>query len=191
MAYLSIWAAYQAQINPGVICIIWLINPIIMAIGDLLIFGQKLKMYHIIGILSIVACGVFISLSKNADLALLADEPILPVWAAVLIAALTGTIFNCHQLFLKHLCQPRIGFNAETLTFTSYLTSSILVSICSIPYFLQNEVQTELFYYGIGTVITSMGTIFMSKGIVLGPGGPSVALSSLDGAIYSVIYAVL
>ena len=119
------------------------------------------------------------------------DEAILPVWVAVLIAAFTGSFFTCHQLLVKHLCQPRIGFNVETLTFSSYMTSSVLVSICSIPWFMQNEAQTELFYYGLGTIVTSIGTICMSLGINKGPGGPAIALSSLDGPIYSIIYAFI
>ena len=69
LAYLSVWAAYQSKTNPGIICVIWLINPIMMSIGDLILFGQKLKLYHIIGIISIVVCGSIISLSKNVETA--------------------------------------------------------------------------------------------------------------------------
>ena len=76
-----------------------------MAIGDLLVFGQKLKIHHIIGIISVVVCGSLISLSQNkGDQISYLDEAILPVWVAVLISALAGCFFTVHSLFMKHLC---------------------------------------------------------------------------------------
>ena len=195
LAYVSLWVAYLAQVNPGIICVLWLTNPITMAIADLYIYGQRSKLYHIIGILSIVVCGSLISFAKNQNEAeILGDEPALPVWAAVLVGALTGCFYTVHQLFTKHLCQPRIGFNAELLTFASYFQSSIIVSLVSIPWFQNNGVKVELFYYGLGIIVVSIGSVCMSLGIAgpnKGPAGPAMALASLDGAIYAVIYAML
>ena len=73
----------------------------------------------------------------------------------------------------------------------SYLTSSVVVSICSIPWFMQNEAQADLFLCGLSTIIISIATVLMSLAILHGPGGPAIALSSLDGAIYALIYAFM
>lgn len=49
--------------NPGVINTLSSLDPLFMAIIDFILFGQKLKYYHIIGVAAIVACSVIISLS--------------------------------------------------------------------------------------------------------------------------------
>ena len=58
------WFAGLARINVGVITTIWAVNPLFMAIIDSIIFKQKLLYYHYIGMFSIVACTLIISVSR-------------------------------------------------------------------------------------------------------------------------------
>ena len=71
ITFASIHFAVKAQINPGVVSTIWSIDPIIMAVADYVWFGQKLQYYHHVGIVSIVACSIVLSLSDFID----ADSP--------------------------------------------------------------------------------------------------------------------
>ena len=42
MIFLTLWFSNLAQVNVGVICIIWSLTPLLVAIADYLIFKQKL-----------------------------------------------------------------------------------------------------------------------------------------------------
>ena len=63
LVYLTIYFATAANINVGVITTIWSIDPVNMAVIDYWLFGQKLQYYHVVGVLSIVACSALVSLS--------------------------------------------------------------------------------------------------------------------------------
>jgi len=73
LAFLTIFFASKADINVGLITTIWSVNPLFMAIMDSIFFSQKLQYFHVIGMISIVACTVVLSLSgvifpKDADI---------------------------------------------------------------------------------------------------------------------------
>ena len=42
MAYLTIWAAEQAQMNVGVVTCIWTVDPIVTTVYDFVVYGQRL-----------------------------------------------------------------------------------------------------------------------------------------------------
>lgn len=105
----------RANINVGVITIIWSIDPIFMAIVDKILFGQKLMYNHIIGILSMLACCIAISLSdyfdgnSSKDLDLIKSSP---TWVAVLFGVITPIGFTAFQAHIKHLTNKRINFTS-------------------------------------------------------------------------------
>ena len=47
----------------GLITTIWSVNPLFLAIMDAIVFSQKLKYFHVIGMISIVICTVVLSIS--------------------------------------------------------------------------------------------------------------------------------
>ena len=62
MAFMTMWFADLAQINVGVITVIWSINPLYMAAVDYFLFKIKLKYFHFIGTIMIVGCTVLLAL---------------------------------------------------------------------------------------------------------------------------------
>ena len=62
MAFLTMWFSALAQINVGLITVIWSLNPLYMAACDYFLFNEKLKYFHIIGTVLIVACTILLSL---------------------------------------------------------------------------------------------------------------------------------
>ena len=58
------WLADLAQVNVGVITVIWCVHPLFIAIADYFIFGTKLKYFHIIGMTLIVTGTILITLQK-------------------------------------------------------------------------------------------------------------------------------
>lgn len=62
MAFLTMWFASLAQINVGVITVIWSINPLYLAAVDYFLFKTRLQCFHFIGTLMIVTCTVLLAL---------------------------------------------------------------------------------------------------------------------------------
>jgi len=62
-AFITMWFASLAQVNIGIITVIWSINPLYMALTDYLIFNKTMYYYHHLGTLLIVSCTVLLALS--------------------------------------------------------------------------------------------------------------------------------
>ena len=63
MAFLTMWFASLADVNVGVITVIWSVNPLFMAIMDRIVYKEGMECYHLAGTLAIVACTVVLSLA--------------------------------------------------------------------------------------------------------------------------------
>ena len=62
MAFLTMYFSALAHINVGIIATMWSITPLFMAIIDCCIFKEKLEYCHFIGMVSIIACTIVLSL---------------------------------------------------------------------------------------------------------------------------------
>lgn len=62
LAVVTLYFAERAQINSGTISTIWNACPLFTAIMDLIMFNQKMKYYHIIGMVALVLCSVLLSM---------------------------------------------------------------------------------------------------------------------------------
>ena len=47
--------------NVGVMATLWSADPLFMSISDYLIYGQKLKLFHIVGMFAIIGCSLVLS----------------------------------------------------------------------------------------------------------------------------------
>ena len=63
MVFLTLYFSALASINTGLITTIWGVSPVFIGLLDYLIFRVKLKYYHYIGMFSIVACTILLSIS--------------------------------------------------------------------------------------------------------------------------------
>ena len=64
MAFMTMWFANLAQVNVGIITVIWSINPLYMAAADYFLFNTQLKCFHLVGTVLIVACTILLSLKS-------------------------------------------------------------------------------------------------------------------------------
>ena len=62
LAVVTLYFAERAEINSGTITTIWNAGPLFTSIMDLIMFNQKMKYYHIIGMVPLVLCSVVLSL---------------------------------------------------------------------------------------------------------------------------------
>ena len=60
--FCTLWFSNLARINVGVICVIWAITPLMIAIADYILFKQRLQPYHIIGMVLMVACALLLGM---------------------------------------------------------------------------------------------------------------------------------
>lgn len=62
---LTVWTARLAEVNPGVVTVIWSATPIFQAIIDKLFFYESLKYNHWIGMIMIIICSVLLGLQNQ------------------------------------------------------------------------------------------------------------------------------
>jgi len=85
---LGIYFAIEANVNTGIITIIWRSAIFITALLDYLLNGTKLKYFHWIGLASCMLCTVLLGVSKiggAADTNPLAHH-FLPVWIPLVLS---------------------------------------------------------------------------------------------------------
>lgn len=59
----------KADINLGISTIIWRVNVFVLALADFIFYGQKLKYFHIVGLVFITICTILVSIEgiKNDE----------------------------------------------------------------------------------------------------------------------------
>jgi drug/metabolite transporter (DMT)-like permease len=123
---LTMHFAHLAGVNVGIITTIWGIQPLLAAVLDFFINGQRLTKFHLAGIIFIVLGGICVSVSGNSQSSsVLVDndrfrfviqrevKPLVPKFVAVIFGALTPCFFVAGGLFTKHATQASIGFNPQ------------------------------------------------------------------------------
>ena len=63
MAFVTMWFANLANVNPGIVTVIWALGPLYMALADRCFYKQELFVHHWIGMSFIIICAVLIALS--------------------------------------------------------------------------------------------------------------------------------
>ena len=114
----------------------------------------------------------------------------MPAWIAVVIDVLTAVVFMMHFALTKHLTHAHIGFDPQIMAILSHGTMSATVGLGSIVYWQYYEFKPDLFLLGLGAAVQCVGSMFYSMAISYGPGGPAISLSTLDGCMLAIIYAV-
>ena len=118
--------AHLAGVNVGVMTAIWGVQPLFAAGLDYLIYREPFLWSYLIGIIMMIACAVCISFKKTTVVEI--DIPTVnihievdgfPVWPAILFGFITPCVFCCQALYNKHMTNPRVGFDATTLSFGS------------------------------------------------------------------------
>ena len=59
--------AHMADVNVGIITTIWSIQPVAAATLDYFIYGEKLMLHHLFGIVFIIGSALSISISNQAE----------------------------------------------------------------------------------------------------------------------------
>jgi drug/metabolite transporter (DMT)-like permease len=108
---------------------IWTVYPLYSALADRLMFKTRLKYYHWVGMLCMIACSCAISGQGiiNQMKALHTEIVVfqkVPTWIPVLFGLLTPVTFTVVAIITKHLTSPEVGFQATQLAFSCYTISN-------------------------------------------------------------------
>lgn len=193
MAFLTMYFSALANVNAGLITTIWSVNPVFMAIMDRICFARKFQTYHMVGTLFIVVCTVILSLSgaDKAEEAVMVVKDVLPTWIPVLFGVVTPVFFTISGYLTKNLTEDRIGFDPSTLSFSAYFGVNTLILIFALIYWNTVTFSEYLFWLGmIGSIINTIGIVFMQNAVATGPAGPASALAAMSNLLLVVIEAV-
>lgn len=190
----------MTDMNVGVITTLWCVQPVFAALLDWLINKEPILTNHIIGMLFVIASGVAISLSGEAEpevlepvvveKALVIFDPEFPKWVAVLFGLVTPMWMIGNSLWIKHLTQPSIGFDPLTNSFSSsFVASSIIIVIGAAWYWQQVEAfRGDLFLVGfLSSMLDVCGKACISKAFSRGPAGVVAALVEANNVILLII----
>ena len=149
--------------------IIWRFNTIFAAIADFFIFGQKLKYYHILGLVGMTACTVLLGVDKASEQKSAKNglQP-LPLWMPLLTGFMVPVSMAANAMLNKHLNSPRVGFNPSKLTFTTIgFQNVIILAIGAILWSNGTLIfDREKFYVGmLSSCILSIGIVSIQNAL--------------------------
>ena len=108
---LNMYLGAKANINGGILTVIWRLNVFMTAFGDFLIYKEKLRYFHIIGLVSITTCTILIGVDQAIHEKQNSDKiAIIPSWIPILICLLVPVTMTINAMLTKHLVSTRIGF---------------------------------------------------------------------------------
>lgn len=136
---LSLYYAHKANINAGVITTLWAATPIFASFLDYAIYGQKLLPMHIFGSVTMTISGLAIGLSdinKGNDGKAMhkAGEPISSA-VPVVFSLIAAVMFMVNSMFMKHLTQEKVGFEAYTVSYGTMGLTSVIILLVGIFYY--------------------------------------------------------
>lgn len=208
MAFLTMWFADLAQVNVGLITVIWAINPLYMAAVDYFLFNTSLKLYHFIGTVLIVSCTILLSLKpmiipddqtvkpkiKNSEAPkILNDGELLPIWMPVLFGLLTPVTFCSNGVILRYLTSPDMSmkFNGTTLSMSAIFAVNLIVLIFAIVFWSTHQFSIDLFWIGlVGSIINTIGLTCINTAISCGPLGPVSSIGACSNILLVIVEAV-
>ena len=188
---LTIYFAVAADLNAGVITTIWSVTPFFCAFADYLLFNERLRIHHFIGISCIVLCTLLLSLIKVIDpeivleaITLDSAPSLIPTYIPVLMGIFVPVVFTIWGMTIKHLTQERIGFKPSNLGFNSCLVVNLIVLVVVLPYWSDGlgHFNQRLFWIGfVGSIFDTIGKVSANASLSYGPAGPCAALQCLSG----------
>ena len=183
---LTIYFAVAADLNAGVITTIWSVTPFFVALADFMVFGVRLKTYHIVGIALVVLSTIMLSLMKiiDPDFSEDVDTPvtetgkqIVPTIVPVLFGILTPVFFSMYGMVFKHFTSDRIGFKHYNLIFSTVIFVNTIILLTVIPYWSDGHFDMRLFWIGFfGSILDTLGKVSGTSALKFGPAGPCAAI---------------
>lgn len=110
----------------------------------------------------------------------------------MLFGFLTPVTFTLYGVLAKHLNSKEIGFNASTITFSSYMVNHlVLLLVGGLPYWLNFGFNLRFFVVGlVGSTFNALGVVFSTNALAISPMGQVVALQNVACLILVIIESI-
>ena len=110
----------------------------------------------------------------------------MPNWVPVVFGVITPFCFSTQVMLVKHLCGPKVGFNAQTLSFSCFSLVNFIILMVSIGLWTSDTLVFHPRYYLIGilgSLSSTCGVVTANVSVKYGPGGPSTALINVSSIL--------
>ena len=77
---MTMYYAYLADLNKGVVSVIWGLNPLFIALFDFFLYKQKFAWRHLFGAISLIFCTIAIGISYFVEPTVPEDKKALWDW---------------------------------------------------------------------------------------------------------------
>ena len=97
--------ARRADLNIGIVTAVWSLTPFFIAVFDKIIYGSKIKFYHILGMLLVVVMALIISLPNHTEKTVVKAEmtDLTPTYQAVLLGLMFPVFTSAWTLLVKYV----------------------------------------------------------------------------------------
>mmetsp|Transcript_25254 Transcript_25254/g.28004 ORF Transcript_25254/g.28004 Transcript_25254/m.28004 type:complete len:233 (+) Transcript_25254:369-1067(+) len=198
--------AKYGNLNLGILTSLFGLSSIFSAIMAYFIFGDKLKMYHIIGMIMMLLCilGLVIGSTKNLNLPCSTTEAnsrLLHALIAIILATMCPILSTGGGLTVRYFNWYH-DFNPLDMTISMYFLNNLTLMLPLILTYTYGTHPFILYQYleiVLSGFIAAIGIMFMNKAVTLGLAGPVFAISniqvilqtSLDATINGVIPSLI
>lgn len=200
LGFFTIWFTGLANVNTGVVTILWSTHPLFMAIADHFIYGQAIGYYHFIGMALILSSVLILSLKmflypieELFDINIDTWEAI-PPFVPVVFAIVTPIVFTMNGILVRKLTSPDSGinFNGKNLSFASQLLVNTFILIVAISYWQSHHYSGELFLFGtLGSIINTLGLYLSNLAYTNGPLGPVSSITCSSNILLIIVEALI
>lgn len=157
--FMTMYFSHISGVNVGIISTIWSVQPLIAAIIDWIIYREKLKLNHYIGMVLVVLGALAIGFAGILKTTTTSDAPNSPTlqppnanttnspypelhdtiwwysWIAIIWAVITPAFFLAQSFFTKYVVQPKYNFDAKTISFGTSSFTCFFVLIVGVTWY--------------------------------------------------------
>ena len=149
-------------------------------------------MKHLVGVICLGTCAVCISLSSvfSSETASKELTQAIQPWMPVVLALIAPFGFATSNLQSKYLATQK-GFDPSKLTFGAFGLVGFFLSFFLLAEVLQNGINIRFLILGIfGSILNTVGLVFISKACACGPIGPVISLVNMNTILFSMVEAI-
>lgn len=194
---LTIYYAVAANLNPGVVTVIWNMCPFMVAFADYLMFGVVLHWHHLAGMICMAIGTILLSLikllDKNfAESVTQVGTELVPTYVPVLFGVITPIFFTISGMLTKKLVTGRMQFNPGVLSMMSICFVDIIILVGAAIYWAQTGTFSHrLFLLGLfGSIFDTIGKVCSYQAMCYGRAGTTTALGGLAGVYLVIVEAI-
>mmetsp|Transcript_26036 Transcript_26036/g.23054 ORF Transcript_26036/g.23054 Transcript_26036/m.23054 type:complete len:301 (+) Transcript_26036:263-1165(+) len=187
------------NINQGIITSLFGLSSIFSAIMAYFLFGDKLKIYHVAGMILMLLCVVGLGLgstknvSEHPQIMEESDNPLMYGLLAIILGIACPFFFALGGITVRYFGKHH-KFNPVDMTIMYYLIGSFMLvvgTILTYKFGSHEFILKEFLEMLIAGLIGAVGGIFLNLAVSCGLAGPVFALANIQVIIQTLLDALI